>query len=119
MTTLGRGLKFIAQSGITFIFWLFLWLIRLLLQVGMSLLRRLLNLMAMAVEAAITGPRKYIERLSSEWTQRFISMGISLELIDTAHRVSRFLATSTIVLGWVITATLVVVIVRVVFGFLI
>jgi hypothetical protein len=69
-------------------------------------LRMLRRLMAMSLTATVIGPRQYVDRLASEWTQQLLGLGGLRDHLDQLYRLCHFLATSMIVLGWVVTTLL-------------
>jgi hypothetical protein len=75
--------------------------------------------MAISLSAIVTGPKEYTDRLAAEWTQQLLVIGGLRDHLDRLYGLCRFLATSLVVLGWVVTTLLTVSILRVVFGILI
>lgn len=94
-------------------------LMQLLLPILLIILRILRDLVSTSLSATIHGPRQFIERLASEWTQNLLDSGVSRDHLDQLYGLCRFLAGSKIILGWVVAALFTVAILRIVFGFFI
>ena len=86
-----------------------------LLRTTMHLLR---HLVFTSFLAAVNGPGMFIDRLATEWTWQVLDLGIPRNDIDQIYILCRFLAGGMIVLGWLISATFTVAVLRVVFGIL-
>lgn len=113
-----RVIRFITVLAFNLLIRLLLVLFRLLLPIVISLLRMMRTLVATSLVATVNGPSLYTEQLASAWTRRLLDIGVSRDYLDQVFGLCRFLATSTIVLGWVVTALISVAILRVVYGYL-
>jgi hypothetical protein len=119
MNLLLKFSSFIIRLAFTILSRLLSILFQLLLPYILLLLRLLRRLMGISLSAIVTGPQRYMDRLAAEWTQQLIVMGGLRDHLDQVYGLCRFLATSLVVLGWVVTTLLTVAILRVVFGILI
>ena len=95
---------------------LLLRLLPVLFPFALAVFKRLFALMRFSLKALVTGPKQFIERLASEWTNWLLASGVSRDHMDNAYRFCLFLATSLIILGWVVTTLFLVAILRIVFG---
>jgi hypothetical protein len=120
MKLLFQLLRFLALLALNLLLSLIAVLLRLLfLPFLWATLRILLALISLSFTATVNNPRQYIDRLAGEWTQRLLDLGVHREYLDQIHSLCRFLAVSTILLGWVVATIFTVAILRVVFGYFI
>src|SRR5260221_6282129 len=61
------------------------------------------GLIFMSFTATVNGPGEYRNRLASEWTRGIIESGFDRNRIDEIYSLCRFVASSLIVLGWLIS----------------
>ena len=112
-----RLLRFLALSAFNLLIRLIAVLIRfILLPILQATLRVLLALIFTSFAATVNGPRQFIDRLASEWTFWFLSLGVDRGSIDQIYRLCRFLVASRLILGWSVATLFTVAILRVVFG---
>jgi hypothetical protein len=120
MNLLFRPLRFLAVSIFNFLLSLFIViLMHLLLPVVLVVFRAVSGLIAISFAATVNDPRQFADRLASEWTRRILASGGDLNRIDQIYGFCRFMAGTTIVLGWVLSIVFTVTVLRVVFGFFI
>lgn len=110
MGLLFRFISYLVRSLLAF-FGAFLGVILRILFWQLARLARLLfagvvSLERIAFGAALFGPRQSIERIANNWTQRLIAQGASTDNIDFTYRFFRFMATFTLVFGWLIGAVI-------------
>lgn len=117
MILLFRFIHFLIRSILAVVVWLLVALFQLLLPYLLAVLRMLLGLVSMSLSAAVQGPRIFIDRLASKWTQQLLNLGVSREHLDQLYNLCRFLAASMIVLGWVIATLFTVAVLRLFFGY--
>lgn len=117
MNLLIKLLRFLSLLVLNLLFSFIAVLFRLLLLPLLVAVFRLLQaLVSLSFTATVNNPRNFIDRVAGEWTQWLLGLGVDRQYLDQMYGLCRFLAVSTVVLGWVIATIFTVAILRVVFG---
>jgi hypothetical protein len=117
MNLLFRYIRFLTILTFRISVRLVAFIFHLLLPIVLRILGLLQALIHMSFTATVQGPAQYTDRLASQWTRRLLDSGADRANIDEIYRFCRFLVGALIVLGWVVSGSITVEILRIVFGF--
>src|SRR5688572_9354475 len=108
MTTIFRFLVLVVLTAVLrFVLW----------PVLVAIMRLIWSLLFFSLTATVNGPRRFIDRLAGEWTERIYEGSITRDHLNEVFQLCRFLVGTLIVLGWLVSGFFTYQILRVVFGF--
>ena len=85
----------------------------------LTTLRFLRRWVLFSFTATVNGPRKYINRLAGEWTERIHEGSENRDHIHQVYQLCRFLVVAIVVLGWLVAGVFTYLLFRVAYGFFI